>query len=148
MKFAAAAILSIAVFALPAAAQDAVKPAGATLGVADTAAATRAASEFLALLDAGKFAESWTASAVLLRGAVPQDQWSGALASMRAALGELSSRKLVSSTFTRSLPGAPAGDYLVLAYQTEFAKKAGTVETVTPMREPDGSWKVSGYFVK
>jgi hypothetical protein len=30
----------------------------------------------------------------------------------------------------------------------EFANKAGATETVVPMRDADGSWKVSGYFIK
>src|SRR6187402_2269643 len=30
----------------------------------------------------------------------------------------------------------------------QFANKASAVETVTPMRDKDGSWKVSGYYVK
>lgn len=148
MKFAAAAVLSLLACAtLPAAAQDAAKPAAATLSTADSAAAGQAASSFLALLDTGKFADSWTGGAAMLRGAVPQDQWNGVLGSMRKPLGELKSRKQLASTFTRSLPGAPAGEYVVVQYQSEFANKTVT-ETVTPMREADGSWKVAGYFVQ
>jgi hypothetical protein len=46
------------------------------------------------------------------------------------------------------LPGAPAGDYVVIQYATQFANKDKAVETVVPMRTPDGSWKVSGYFIR
>jgi hypothetical protein len=149
---AAAALTLAATFsaiALPAAAQQpGAAPNAAVLDAAGTAAANGAASGFLALLDAGRYADSWTQGAALMRGAVPQEQWSGVVGSMRKPLGEIKSRKLLSSTFTRSLPGAPDGDYVVVQYQTEFANKAGAVETVTPMREPDGSWKVAGYFLK
>lgn len=142
----AAAILSLA-FVLPAAAQDAPR-AAPTQAAPDTAPAKGVALGFLAQLDAGKFAESWTDGAALLRGAVPQDQWNGVVGSMRAPLGAVQSRKLLSSTFTRTLPGAPDGEYVMVQYQTEFANKAGAIETVTPMREADGSWKVAGYFLK
>ena len=145
MRF-AAAVLSLA-FVLPAAAQDAPRAAAAQTAP-DTAPANGVALGFLMQLDAGKFAESWTGGAALLRGAVPQEQWNGVVGSMRTPLGAVQSRKLLSSTFTRTLPGAPDGDYVVVQYQTEFANKAGAIETVTPMREADGSWKVAGYFLK
>jgi hypothetical protein len=29
-----------------------------------------------------------------------------------------------------------------------FEKKAQVVETVTPVQQSDGTWKVSGYFIK
>jgi hypothetical protein len=35
----------------------------------------------------------------------------------------------------------------VIQYATRF-ERANVVETVTPMRDKDGSWKVSGYYVK
>jgi hypothetical protein len=47
-----------------------------------------------------------------------------------------------------TLPGAPDGESVVIQYDTQFEHKAHAVETVVPMRERDGSWKVSGYFVK
>lgn len=53
-----------------------------------------------------------------------------------------------SATFARDLPGAPKGDYVVIVYDTVFADKAGAIETITPMRDSDGKWKVSGYFVR
>ena len=151
MRFAAAAIFAFATCAAclpPAAARQPAGAAAATLDVANSAAANRAASGFLAMLDEGKFADSWTEGAVLLRGAVPQAHWNGVVGSMRKPLGEVKSRKQLSSTYTRSIPGAPDGEYVIVQYQTEFANKAGAVETVTPMREADGSWKVSGYFLK
>lgn len=152
MKLAAALILAACCASAmsPAAAGQ---PAGASasapaLDAAGTAAANGAASGFLALLDAGNFADSWSQAAALLRGAVPQEHWNGVVGSMRKPLGDVKSRKQLSSTYTRSIPGAPDGEYVIVQYQTEFANKAGAVETVTPMREADGSWKVSGYFLK
>lgn len=46
------------------------------------------------------------------------------------------------------VPGAPDGKYVTIQYQTAFANKAEAVETITPMLDPDGVWRVSGYFVR
>jgi hypothetical protein len=37
---------------------------------------------------------------------------------------------------------------VVIQYETKFDRAPGMIETVTPMLEKDGKWKVSGYFVK
>jgi hypothetical protein len=36
---------------------------------------------------------------------------------------------------------------VVLKFDTSFANKKVAVETVTPMLDKDGKWRVSGYFV-
>jgi len=46
------------------------------------------------------------------------------------------------------MPGAPDGEYVVIQYETEFEKKASAVETVTPERDKNGTWRVSGYYIK
>ncbi|MCA1248022.1 DUF4019 domain-containing protein [Massilia sp. MS-15] len=137
MKF-AAVLLSVAAVIQPAGAQE---PAGAVQ------AASAAAATWLAMADEGKYADSWSQGASELRAAVSQEQWNAALRSARTPLGAVKSRKLASSRYTRSLPGAPDGHYVVLQYQTEF-KARSSIETVIPMREADGSWKVSGYFIQ
>ena len=114
----------------------------------DATPAADAAKAWLALTDAGEHGESWAASAAAMRGAVPQAQWEAAMAAVRAPLGAVVSRTLTSSHHTRTLPGAPAGEYVVLQFRTDFANRAGAVETVTPMREADGAWRVSGYYIK
>ncbi len=125
---------------------------GATrpLRAADTpeTAAEKASLSWLALVDDGKYAESWQEAAELFRQAVPQAQWPGMVEKARSPFGKLVSRKLKAATFTHELPGAPAGDYVVIQYDTDFEKKTGATETVTPMKDRDGVWRVSGYFVK
>lgn len=151
MRFAAAALLSLAVVVPPAGAQDAaVAPAAdaQASNQAATQAATGAATSWLALADDANYAESWAQGAAAFRGAVTQAQWEQALRAARTPFGAVKSRKLASAQYTRSIPGAPAGEYVLIQYQTDFANKAGAIETVVPMREADGSWKVSGYAVR
>ena len=47
-----------------------------------------------------------------------------------------------------TLPGAPDGEYVVLQFDTSFEQKAAAVETVTTIREKDGTWHVGGYFIR
>ena len=115
---------------------------------AQIAAARKAAEQWLALVDAGKYAESWKTAAGYFQNAVPQDQWEHTIAAVRGPLGDLVSRKLKSAHYTQSLPGAPDGEYVVLLFDTSFTNKKTAVETVTPMLDADGTWKVSGYYIR
>ena len=49
--------------------------------------------------------------------------------------------------FAKSLPGTPDGEYAVVLFQTAFAKKADSVETLTFALE-EGKWKCAGYFIR
>ena len=63
--------------------------------------------------------------------------------------GAVKSRILKSATFARDPGGAPPGRYVIIVYDTRFANHAGgAIENVTPMRDSDGSWKVSGYYFR
>jgi hypothetical protein len=110
-------------------------------------AAQSAALTWLALVDAGNYAQSWNAASLLFRQNVSQAQWQAAAASARNPLGALKSRQLLSATFARTLPGAPDGEYVIVQFTASFEHKAAAVETVTPMRDGDGAWHVSGYFI-
>jgi hypothetical protein len=121
-----------------------------TLRAAETPedAAGKAAMAWLALVDGGKYGESWTGASEAFKAAVSQTQWVGALEKVRAPLGKVASRKLRGAKFTREIPGAPAGEYVIIQYDTDFEKKSGAVETITPMKDKDGAWRVSGYYIK
>ena len=107
-----------------------------------------AANAWLALVDAGKYGDSWTSAAALFKNAVTKEQWTAQAKAARQPLGALVSRKVSTRTAATSLPGAPDGHYVVIQYESIFANKKSAVETVTPMLEPDGTWHVSGYFIK
>jgi hypothetical protein len=74
--------------------------------------------------------------------------WADAVGAVRAPLGNLRSRRVKSAESRTSLPGAPDGKYVIIQYETSFENKQAVLETVTPMREADGSWKVTGYFIR
>ena len=110
--------------------------------------APQSAEKWLALVDSGNDAESWQQAASLFKAHVTKDQWSSMIASARDPLGKLLSRKLKNAQYTKTLPGLPDGDYVVVQYDASFEHKQSAVETVTPMLDKDGQWRVSGYFIK
>ena len=110
--------------------------------------AARAAIEvWLALVDDGQFDKSWDNAAKAVQKAVTKEQWIKVLSNNRPALGKLVSRALKTTRSSTSLPGAPAGQYVVVEYDSAFEHKKG-VETVTCVLDESGQWKVSGYFFK
>jgi len=122
----------------------------ASVGAADKPEdlAQAAAESWLKLSDAGDGAATWEQAAKLFKGVVTKEQWTQALAGVRPPLGKVVSRKLTSRQYSEKLPGAPDGKYVVIQYETVFEKKASAVETITPMLDPDGVWRVSGYLIR
>jgi Protein of unknown function (DUF4019) len=110
--------------------------------------AQQSSDAWLVLVDSGKYADSWQEASQLFKAAVTKEQWQSALRGSRDPLGKLLSRKLKSATYTKTLPGAPDGEYVVIQYDSSFEHKQSAVETVSPMLDRDGKWRVSGYYIK
>lgn len=141
MRFWAVGILLVTVLAVPGrlAAQD----------NAETQEAARMAAEaWLALVDAGQYTRSWEAAAGYFKTAVTAAQWEKTLRAVRGPLGKTASRTLRTIMYQASLPGAPDGEYVIVQFDTVFEHKAAAIETVTPMKDADGHWRVSGYYIK
>ena len=110
--------------------------------------AQQSAESWLNLVDSGKYVDSWDQSAVFFKSAITKEQWMSKIGTARDHFGKVLSRKLKGSTPTKTLPGAPDGEYVVIQYETSFEHKQSAVETVTPMLDKDGTWRVSGYFIR
>ena len=117
-------------------------------GDSSESAAQAAAATWLALVDGGNYYQSWATAADYFRNSISRTQWVARVGAAREPLGALKELRLLSAREARSLPGAPDGDYVVIEYASRFVNKAEATETVTPVREPDGHWRVSGYFVR
>lgn len=122
------------------------------LALADTAnkksVAIASAEAWLKLVDEGRFADSWKEASQYFKAAVTQDQWKKSMQGVRQPLGATLSRTFKSCHYATSLPGAPDGEYVVIQYTTEFENKKSSIETVTPMLDKDGKWRVSGYYIR
>jgi len=113
-----------------------------------TRAAQGAASQWLKLVDSGNYAQSWDQAANLMKANIAKEQWQAMLNQNRAPLGVLLSRKLTSVEYKEDLPGAPAGHYVVLQYESRFQNKASVLETAAPTLDKDGTWRVSLYYIR
>jgi hypothetical protein len=110
--------------------------------------ALKSAEEWLILIDTGEYGLSWDNAAELFKKAVTKEQWEKTLEALRPAMGDLIFRNVKSATYANSLPGAPDGEYVVIQFSTKFTNKKSAIETVTPMKDPDGKWRVSGYYIR
>jgi len=141
MKLISSALLLVFLFALPAvSASDADKEQ----------AAVTAAEDFLALVDAADYTQSWDMTAQFFKQKVSKENWIKEIGVLRPKSKSLVERKLRSAEYSKSesVPGIPDGEYVVIVFDTIFADKQGAIEIVTPTLEPDGHWRVSGYFVR
>ena len=134
---------------LVAAAALSVDQAGEKAGEEGARKAARdAAKSWLGVVDSGKYGESWSQASSYFRKQVSAEQWENAVRSARGPLGKLLSREFKSAEYSRTLLGAPDGEYVVIQYDGSFENKKGALETVVAMREKDGDWRVGGYFIK
>ena len=110
--------------------------------------ALNAAVEWLALIDASDYGSSWDEASQLSKKSVTKEMWVQSIRAVRSAMGDLISRSVQSAQYATSLPGAPDGEYFVIQFLARFANKKLAIETVTPMKDPDGRWRVSGYYIE
>src|SRR6516165_10844949 len=111
-------------------------------------AAKKGAESWLAVVDKGDYAVSYDEAASLFKLAITKEDWLQKIRAARGPLGTVVSRKLKGAQYKTSLPGAPDGEYVVIQYDTSFENKRSAVETITPTRDKDGQWRVSGYFIR
>ena len=109
--------------------------------------ALNAAVEWLALIDASDYGSSWDEASQLSKKSVTKEMWVQSIKAVRSAMGGLISRSVESAKYATSLPGAPDGEYVVIQFSARFTNKKSAIETVTPMKDPDGKWRVSGYYI-
>ena len=111
-------------------------------------AAIDSARAWLKIVDTGDYAGSWEQACGLFKSMVSKEQLAQSLGMVRGPLGKMISREVMSQKHTKTLPGLPPGEYVVIQFKTSFENKADAIETVTPMLDKDGVWRVSGYYIK
>lgn len=100
------------------------------------------AQRWLALLDQARWDESYRATGTAFRKLNTARTWAAVSEKVRAPLGAMVSRTIVSQ---ENLPAPPHG-YEVTKFRTSFANKADALETVTLDRE-NGAWRVVGVTI-
>lgn len=109
-------------------------------------AAVTIAEKWLALIDTGKYSESWREANEYFRNSVKKDQWEKIVRSVRTSTGKVISRKLKTKIYKTALPGEPQGQYIVIQYTTSFQNNKSATEEVS-MFDKNGRWRVSGYHL-
>lgn len=124
--------------------QPAAAPAEGPPAVADAtdAAAEAAARQWLALVDEGRWDESWKATGASFRKLNTSKVWADVSQKVRVPLGAVVTRTLIGH---ENLPAPPRG-YEVVKFRTSFANKPDAIETVTLDRE-EGGWRVVGVTI-
>jgi hypothetical protein len=89
-----------------------------------------AALKRLALTDGSGYSQSWDQASSVFQRAISKDAWIYTLENARQPLGKIISRKVNSVRYTRSPPGAPEGEYVVMQYDTQFEQKAAASESM------------------
>ncbi len=117
-------------------------------GVTDVQSGRTAADAWLTRLDAADYAGTWRDAAPPFQAAVDAAKWTSSMGGERGPFGKMLTRKLIVSRFSTTMPGGPEGRYVFLQYLTDFENKKGAIETVVPMLDKDGRWKISGYYIK
>lgn len=113
-----------------------------------TAKAQESAQQWLNLIDSSQYIDSWSTAAPYFQNNITATEWARMLQGVRQPLGATISRQLEAKKYKTSVPGSPDGEYVVIQYQTSFSNKQSAVETVTSMLDPEGIWKVAGYFIR
>ncbi len=107
-----------------------------------------AALGWLKLVDDGDYAKSFDKMAALYRGLASKADWEKTMDFREKGFGKAVSRKVESKRRTRYLPTGPAGEYVIIEFESSFEHKSKAAETVTLMRDRDGVWRVANYFIK
>jgi hypothetical protein len=108
------------------------------------AADISAAKTWLSLVDKGKYEKSWIEAAQYFKRAFSKNRWEQTIRAARKPLGKNLFRELMSKSYHTSLPGVPDGEYVVIQFKASFENKKFATETITPMMDKDGKWRVSG----
>src|SRR6478672_3681285 len=111
-------------------------------------AAESAATTWLALVDSGQYGKSWRQASALFQKQISARKWEEAVRAAREPVGKLLSRRFELSKYTKTMPGAPDGEYVGVQYGCSFQNKKEGGESVVMMKEKDGSWRVAGYFIR
>jgi hypothetical protein len=109
--------------------------------------AQMAVIEWLTLADSESYSSSWEHASDIFKRAINMSEWAEKMRLSRAPFAGVKLRNLQSAIFTKSLPGVPDGEYVVVKYKTQFEHKMDAVETVATLKDTDGIWRVTGYYI-
>ena len=113
------------------------------------AAGAKAASNFLALLDNGKYNDAWKQLSPSQQPNGSKDKWQSDVGRYRKQIGKLHDRKILGVSYTTQLPGGgDPGEYVIVTVLSSYERLGSALEIVVPQLLPNGTWVISGYSIK
>lgn len=134
---------SLALLAFASMSGSADTPAATSSTVPAESAAAAAARAWLALVEKGDWNASWEATGQSFKALNTVETWSRVASQVQGPLGAVKSRVLVSEEY---VPAPPYG-YQMVKFRTDYANRAGAIETLSLVRE-GGAWRVVGVTVE
>jgi DNA-binding CsgD family transcriptional regulator len=129
--------------ALAVLAPDRPLPAGPQATTPTESTVTNTARDWLALVDAGRWADSYAGTTATFRTQNTVEAWRAASEKVRVPLGPVQSRTLLDEQDTP----APPNGYRTVRFRTDFARKRGVIETLS--LEQDGkAWRIAGIYIE
>jgi len=139
-----AACFSLMSFSLFAAVETAPQSTARQQQLKDSADASLT---WLGGVDQERYGESWDNGSEIFKVTIPKEEWENLLNKVRKPLGRVTNREVIDQRVAADPKGLPAGDYMVMLYNTTFSNKPSAIELVT-LRFENGTWKVLTYQVK
>jgi len=135
--------LTLALLAFTSMTGTAGAPAAAPSTAPAESAAVGAARDWLALVEKGDWNGSWEATGQAFKTLNSVETWTRVAQQVQGPLGAVRSRVLLSE---QEVPAPPYG-YQMVKFRTDYANKAGAIETLSLVRE-GGAWRVVGVTVE
>ena len=115
---------------------------GREVSEADKAKLRKVTEDWLGLIDAGKFAESWEALSAKLKAKYARENWGTALRPLLNKVGRAKTRRLKGVAYLDPAAGTVAVDF-----ESSFTKVSPAFETVILEPGADGVWRVVSYSI-
>jgi len=110
-------------------------------------AAINSARHWIALIDSGRYEQSWQIASAAFKADVTQRQWRIGLEQIRAPYGRVKSRNIKATKPLEDRAGGARQKKLVVEFTTFFENQFAASEFVTVLLENDAIWRVSAYYL-
>jgi len=110
--------------------------------------AVNAAERWLVPVDAGRSADAYAMASAQFKSTVSREQWRDGVRDLRKPFGRVVLRKAEKLAHTIEKPKGDPGEQIVILFDTKFVARKVATEEITMIREPDGIWRVAGYYIR
>jgi hypothetical protein len=115
----------------------------------DNQEAINAAEEWLRIIDSGDYELGWREVSAFVRDQSTVDRWTAQLAEMLTSSGARETRIFLSAKRPSVVSsGLPAGEYVMVNYQSAYANVSPAAEVLVVHDEGERRWRVISYVVQ